>query len=195
MHELVERARNDPRAPFAATLLVVVAAGIAWWRLGSDDSPAPPAMVAAVASTTSSQPQTVLVHIVGAVRAPGVVELDAGSRVTDALDAAGGPTADADPAQLNLAAPIAEGQRIAVPRIGEIVATPPSGAGDESAGPVNLNTATAAELDTLPGIGPALADAIMQARAEHPFTTVDDLRRVRGIGDARFEQLRDLVTV
>ena len=66
---------------------------------------------------------------------------------------------------------------------------------DDSAGPVNLNTATAAELDTLPGIGPALADAIMHARAEQPFATVDDLRRVRGIGDARFEQLRDLVTV
>jgi len=195
MHELVERARNDPRAPFAATLLVVVAAGIAWWRLGSDDSPAPPAMAATVASTTTSEPATVLVHVVGAVRAPGVVELDSGSRVTDALDAAGGPTADADPSQLNLAAPIADGERIAVPRIGEIVAPPPSGTGDERVGPVNLNTATAAELDTLPGIGPALADAIMQARAERPFTSVDDLRRVRGIGDARFEQLRDLVTV
>ena len=196
MHELVERARNDPRAPFAATLLVVVAAGIAWWRLGSDDSPAPPAMAATVASTTTSEPATVLVHVVGAVRAPGVVELDSGSRVTDALDAAGGPTAYADPSQLNLAAPIADGQRIAVPRIGEVVAPPPSsGAGLERVGPVNLNTATAAELDTLPGIGPALADAIMQARAERPFTSVDDLRRVRGIGDARFEQLRDLVTV
>jgi competence protein ComEA len=140
------------------------------------------------------------VHVVGAVRAPGVVDLGPDARVVDAIGAAGGATDDADLQRLNLAALVTDGQRIAVPRVGE--PDPAPALGDATApadgaptGPVDLNTASAAQLETLPGIGPTLAAAIVAERGKAPFTSVDDLGRVRGIGDARLEQLRDLVTV
>jgi competence protein ComEA len=152
------------------------------------------------ATTTSTA--SLLVHVVGAVRASGVVELAAGARVRDAVAAAGGPADDADLQQMNLAAPVADGQRIAVPRVGEAAAPPaPSGAAPDPAGgaptgPLNLNTATSTELEALPGIGPTLADAIVREREKlGGFKTIDDLKQVRGIGDARFEDIRDLVTV
>ena len=147
-----------------------------------------------------------MIHVTGAVQAPGVYELQPGQRVADAIDAAGGALADADPEALNLAAPVADGDRIAVPTVGETSAlSGTSGAGHTHAGapgvvaagsPVDLNTASVTELETLPGIGPATAAAIVDHRGQHgPYASVDDLEAVRGIGPAKIEAIRDLVTV
>ncbi|QXC61543.1 ComEA family DNA-binding protein [Aquihabitans sp. G128] len=169
------------------------------------------------ASSTTAAPDLV-VQASGAVAHPGVYRLAAGARVDDVVRAAGGlgPQADAD--RVNLAAPVADGERVWIPRTGEdappdVVAgggggtSTGSGAGTGGAGsggagstapagPVDLNQATAEQLDTLPGVGPATATAILAYRDEHgPFTSVDDLLEVRGIGDAKLEQLRPLVTV
>jgi competence protein ComEA len=147
----------------------------------------------------------VVVHVAGAVASPGVRRLPPGSRVIDALDAAGGALPEADLARVNLASPLVDGQQVYVPKPGE---QPPVAAGAGAPGGVagsggavpgalvNLNTATAEQLDTLPGVGPATAAAIIAHRDEHgPFTSVDQLIDVRGIGEAKLEQLRDLVAV
>ncbi len=128
-------------------------------------------------------------------------ELADGARVVDAIDAAGGLTPEADGARINLAALVHDGERIYVPRVGEVVPAvvggAPAGPGiDGAAGPVNLNEADEAALDALPGIGPATAAAIIRHRTEiGRFTSVDQLLDVRGIGEAKLEQLRPLVTV
>jgi competence protein ComEA len=174
--------------------------------------PAPPPEVSLpFASTTASlapgpssavAAEAVVVHVAGAVVDPGVHELPAGSRVVDAIEAAGGLAADADGSRINLAALVADGERVYVPKVGE--AAPPSvagdggasGAGGEAEGPVDLNQADEAALDALPGVGPATAAAIIQHREQiGRFTSVDQLLDVRGIGEAKLEQLRPLVTV
>ena len=148
----------------------------------------------------------VVVDIQGAVVHPGVQRLPAGSRVGDAIAAAGGygPRVDATrvAGELNLAAPVEDGDRIVVPARGD----PPAGAGGgatgggesgggESGGLVDLNTATATELDALPGVGPVTAQKIIAARSEKPFATVDELRERKVVGAATFDKLLDLVTV
>ena len=158
--------------------------------------------VSVAASPTSDTSGVVVVYVTGAVVAPGVRELPAGARVVDAVDAAGGLRPDADTARINLAAPVRDGERVYVPAVGE--PSPPPVAGDAGgagasgapAGPVNLNDADEAALDALPGIGPATAAAIIQHRQQiGRFTSVDQLLDVRGIGEAKLEQLRPLVTV
>ena len=155
----------------------------------------------------------VFVHVAGAVTSPGVVDLPAGSRVVDAVRAAGGLRPDADPDRVNLAAELVDGQRIVIPAVGqdvplEVLPTGPpavggsggsatgTGAAGASSGPVDLNSATAEQLDALPGVGPATAAAILSHREQHgPFRSVEDLIEVRGIGEAKLDGLRDLVTV
>lgn len=152
-----------------------------------------------------------MVHVAGAVASPGVVQLPASARVVDAVRAAGGLRADADPDRVNLAAPLVDGSRVVVPVLGqappvEVGSVPPApigtgagntaGATGSTGAPIDLNTATVAQLDELPGVGPTTAQAIVDHRdAEGPFTSVDALLDVRGIGDAKLEALRDLVTV
>lgn len=158
--------------------------------------------VVGTAPSPASPSGQVVVHVVGAVAAPGVVRLDAGSRVSDAVAAAGGAAADADLARLNLARVLVDGEQVLVPRPGETLAPVPgppavtgSGAGG-SVGPVDLNSATLAELDTLPGIGPVLAQRILDWRTEHGrFSSVAELGEVSGIGDAVLADLDALVTV
>jgi competence protein ComEA len=153
----------------------------------------------------SAAPALLMIHVAGAVVSPGVYELNLSARVIDAVTAAGGPGADADLDGLNLAASLVDGERVYVPHIGEVdpAAVPSGGAAvpdaptDETpAGPVNVNTATAAELESLPGVGPATATAIVDERTRNgPFASVDDLERVPGIGPAKLAALRPQASV
>ena len=141
----------------------------------------------------------ILVHVLGAVARPGLVELAQGARVIDAVAAAGGFTAEADPAAVNLARPVVDGEQLAVLAVGQAPPQQPGSGGGGATGPtadgtVHLNTADLAALDTLPRIGPALAQRIIDWReANGPFTSVDQLLEVAGIGDAVFSGLADRV--
>jgi competence protein ComEA len=153
----------------------------------------------------SSQPSTapdLVVDICGAVARPGVYRLPAGARVCDLLGAAGGATSQAELSAVNLAAKLTDGQQVAVPKHGEAaVATTAGGSGGAGgtsapAAPVNLNLATVEQLDALPGVGPSTAQKIVDYRtANGGFRSVEDLKNVSGIGDAKFASLKDLVTV
>ena len=172
---------------------------------------APAAGSAAGPGGLSATSGSVVVHVTGAVSSPGVVALPPGSRVTDAINAVGGASADADTEQLNLARVLSDGEQIRVPRIGEVLPDPapqPGGAATPSvgtapgktnggaSGTININTASASELEKLPGIGPALAQRIVEYRDSHgPFASVDALTDVPGIGKAKLEGLREQATV
>jgi competence protein ComEA len=134
-----------------------------------------------------------VVHVVGAVRTPGLYKLRRGSRVADAVAKAGGAMGKADLALVNLAAPLSDGQQVVVPE-----RAPPlgdqAGQGSAAPGPVHLNSATVEQLDALPGVGPVTAQKIVDYRQAHgAFSSVEDLDAIPGIGPARIEQLRDLV--
>jgi competence protein ComEA len=161
---------------------------------------------APAAMTTTSVPSDVVVHAAGAVVRPGLYRLPAGSRIADVLAAAGGPAVGADTDRLNLAALVTDGQRVYLPTEGEPL--PPEVAADDGGGggsggsaaapsePIDLNTASLDDLDGLPGIGPATAEAIIEYREAHGgFRSVDELIDVQGIGEAKLADLRDLVTV
>ena len=156
--------------------------------------PSPPAETAGV---TGLEAARVVVDVVGAVRRPGLYRLDQGSRIADAVARAGGATGKADLAQVNLAAPLADGEQVVVPKRGAAgaagAAVGPGGTG-AATGPVHLSTATLDQLDSLPGIGPVTAQKILDYRAKHgAFSSVDELDAVPGIGPSRMDQLRDLV--
>lgn len=201
----------------SAVAVVVVCAGAFWLvrtppppteaslpRTTATATSAPPTLPPPVSSATVGAadvtPTRILVHVAGAVNAPGVYDLPADARVHSAISAAGGVTLDADPDALNLAAGVADGSRIYVPAVGEagaITLSAPVAPADATAqlGPVDVNEATAAELDTLPGVGPATAQAIVDERERNgPFLGVEDLERVPGIGPAKLATIRDLVT-
>jgi competence protein ComEA len=153
----------------------------------------PPVVETLPEATVSPTPQIIVVDVVGAVARPGVVHLPAGSRVLDALLAAGGMTADADLFALNKAAPLRDGTRIYVPRPGEAV---PAGAlGSTAELKVNVNLASATELDALPGVGPATAAAIVRSRTAKPFAAIDELQTRGLVSPKVFADLRDLVSV
>ena len=145
--------------------------------------------------TSSAISPAVVVHVVGAVRAPGVVHLPGGARVADAVAAAGGAEPDADLARLNLARVLADGEQVVVPRPGDAVTTAPDAAPGASGMLLDLNSAGLADLDALPGIGPVLAQRILDRRKEHRFTSVDELGEVSGIGPTLLDRLRPLVHV
>jgi competence protein ComEA len=145
-------------------------------------------------------PQPIVVHVTGAVSKPGVYSLPAGARVEAALQAAGGVSADADLEMLNLAAAIHDGEQIWVPKQTEDPANPAASGTlpDKSspAGLVNINSASQIELESLPGIGPVLAEAILEYRRVHgPFKDAAAIQDVPGIGPGVYEQIKDLITV
>lgn len=150
---------------------------------------------AAIELRPAPTPSPIRVHVAGAVQHPGIVELPSGAIAADAIDAAGGPLPGADLDSLNLAAEVEPGQRILVPLPGTEVASPePVSSAAEAT--LDLNQASAADLESLPGIGPSLALAIIQYREEHgAFASIEELLDVPGIGPARFAQLRDLLRV
>jgi len=228
---LVDRARDarlEVGIGVVVALVVALVAGLVWYRMGVAGGDVPPgasstaprtdssrpastraaSSAAAVASgsptsaTASARTPTVVVHVAGAVNKPGVLLMPAGARVIDAVEGAGGATADADLDRLNLAAKLVDGQRVLVVKVGAVAATDASGApgtagsaGDTGA-VIDLNSATTAQLESLPGIGPALAGAIIAERDRRGgFRSVNELREVRGIGEARFADLRERVTV
>jgi competence protein ComEA len=216
----VRELRGDPRVGIAALLVVALAAGFIWYRLGAGDggqsstTRRPPttgvptsaaggsSSTAGGASGATKKGERATVHVAGAVAKPGVYDLDVGARVIDAVEAAGGGAPDADLNRLNLAAKVADGQRILVQRVGEAApagSALPGGDGGGSAdpsGPVSLNSATQVELEALPGIGPTLAGAIIAERERRGgFRSVNELRDVRGIGEKRFADLKDKVTI
>jgi len=138
---------------------------------------------------------TLFVHILGEVAKPGLYEFEHGDRGVDAVAAAGGFTKKADQAGLNLARELSDGEQIIVPKVGA-KPQPPPGGGTSAGGLINLNTADAAALETLPGIGEALSARILAWRESHgAFASVDDLGSVAGIGEKTLGALRDLVTV
>ena len=198
-------ARSLPWPAIAvAALAVVVAAGalfvMAQREPAIDVTGAVP--LASDGPALASPTGELVVDVGGAVLRPGLYRLAAGSRVADAIAAAGGYGAGVDAAavdvQLNLAAPLRDGEQVRVPVRGE---APPVGAGADlgaaggAAGPVDVNTASAEALDTLPGVGPATVAKIMAAREEQPFASVDDLLTRKVVGVATLEKLRALVTV
>jgi competence protein ComEA len=155
------------------------------------------------AGSASTATGEIAVDVVGRVRRPGLVRLPAGSRVADAIAAAGGAAPGAVLEAVNLARKVVDGEQIRVPRQGEPVTAPAAGATgsaqpgapDQPGVPLDLNTATLDQLETLPGVGEVTARRIVEYREAHPFTAVEDLRQVQGIGERRFEALKDLVTV
>lgn len=200
-----------------ALIVAAVVALAAWWvlrsipqtepvRLAADRQLMAPAVTQSSApvtpSSTGQSPATLVVDVSGKVRRPGIVELPAGSRVIDALEAAGGPRASTNLTTLNLARPLVDGEQLLV-GIQSLGADPltglaPGSAGSSSTGPVlvNLNTATQAELESLPGIGPVIAMSILSWReANAAFTSIDELLEVSGIGAKTFAELEAFVYV
>jgi competence protein ComEA len=192
---------------YALAALVVVVLGIRFMQgqargsagsLAAASAPAP-----AAPGTVHLEPRKAtiaLVHVAGAVRSPGVYRLRDGERIQDAVRRAGGPRAGADLNAINLAAKVADGQQVVVPRrgaAGVAVASAGAGGGDPAGppqAPVSLNTATAEQLDTLDGVGPATASKILEYRRLHGgFRSIDDLGEIPGIGPKRLAALRGKV--
>ena len=183
--------RHQALAGAAVLLALLVVAGKVLAGAGSATSAPPPQALVQAAAPAAEE---LVVHVAGAVRRPGLYELPEGSRVSDAVARAGGATRRADTAAVNLAAPLADGIQVLIPsRVAGAAgaAAAPGGA----AARVSLSSATLAELDALPGVGPVTAQKIVDYRGQHGgFSSVDDLDAIPGIGPARIEQLRDLVT-
>lgn len=201
-HEIVRRIRIWLRwigwaRAATGVLAAVIVVGLGWLLLRTPAPPIEDGLEYATTSIPSSMaPTVVTVHVAGRVMNPGVYALPSNSRVIDAIDIAGGAAFGADTNVINLAATLSDGQRVYVPAVGESIAVDPTSATAGPQLPIDLNTATAADLDVLPGIGPATAAAIIRVREERGrFASVDDLLDVPGIGAAKLDALRGLVRV
>jgi competence protein ComEA len=195
---LRELARVSPaEVALAAVLAAVVVAGSFVVSRRAPQPPAPPLRLErAAVPTASPAPPPVLVHVTGHVVRPGIYPLPAGSRVNDALAAAGGPAPGGEPHALNLAAPVADGEQVVVPPAGTApVPRAPGGSGPAAGTTVDLNIATQAQLEQLPGIGPKLAQRILAHRQRKGrFSSPRDLLQIEGFGPRKLAGLEDLVT-
>ena len=186
------------RQLFGAAAAVVVLLLLVIRHLGGGASPASPA-VTPLPAPAHARPATatlVVVDVAGAVRHAGLYRLRSGSRIDDAIAAAGGPTAKAQLDSINLAAPVADGEQVVVPGRGAAgsLAAGPSDAGSSPSAPLDLNSATLEQLESLPGIGPVTAQKILDYRQTHgAFHAVAELDGVPGIGPAHMAQLKGLV--
>ena len=187
------RARR--RLGVGAAIVLVLAAACASVVIGMVRSAAAPADEVISAPAATAELPSLYVHVFGSVVRPGLYRLDDGARVVDVIAAAGGLTPDAEATAVNLARRLTDGEQLYVPAVGEAPPAATAG-GVASDGRVNLNTADVAALDTLPRIGSAIAERIIQWRETNgAFTSVDDLLSVPGIGEKMLTGLRDLVTV
>jgi competence protein ComEA len=189
MNEVLERYRL-PIVGALGSLLVIAGAVVYAGR----PTPQPIEIVEPSPSATPP-PVQLAVYVSGAVVNPGVYYLPEGSRIEEALQAAGGATAEADMNRINLARRVRDEEQVYVPEVGEESPPVPSG-GPSEGGLIDINTAGATELETLPGIGPTLAQRIIDYREAHgPFAAIEDLMAVHGIGEGLFNEVRDLITV
>ncbi len=188
------------RTSLAAAAVILLGAlvivGAARGQGGGDRAPAPLQQDPVTAGGTWERSgEVVVVDVAGEVARPGVVELPVGSRVRDAITMAGGPAAGADLGRINRAAPLVDGQHVVVPAVGAAAGAGGAVAGQPAA-PISLNAADAAQLEQVPGIGPATAAAIIRDREENgPFAGIDEVVRVPGIGPATAARLEGLVTM
>lgn len=192
------------RIAIAALATALVAVGLGAWLLfsvGASDPGADDVLDPFAEASGSSLPlasELLVVDVEGAVLRPGIIELPAGSRVADAVGAAGGYSPQADlvaaAAQVNLAATLRDGQQVVVPTIGATVGGGGSGGGT-GGGLVDLNTASPDELDALPGIGPVTVEKIVAARAEQPFGSLEELVTRKVLTNAQVDKIRDLITL
>lgn len=181
--------------------------GLFFWLRRPASSPVeitPPDPTPVPVPTSIPTPSPIRVYVTGAVSRPDVYRLAPGSIVKDAIGAAGGVTDDADLIRINLAQELYDQQQIYVPRVDEVEAPPPVAGGGSrspsgvvgSGGKININTATMEDLDTLPGIGPAYAQRIIEYREVNgPFSSIEEIILVSGIGDSTFDKIRDSITV
>jgi competence protein ComEA len=198
----VSISRSTALLAAVAVLLVLVLGGHWLARTGTASEQQVFAPLAPTAPAPAAAKPLLVVDVAGAVRRPGLYRLPDGARIADAVARAGGATRHADLAAVNLAAPLVDGVQVLVPRVAASGVTATAGGAASSSasaggiGPkTSLSSATATELDQLPGVGPVTAQKIIDYRTQHgPFRSVDDLDAVPGIGPARIEQLRDLVT-
>jgi competence protein ComEA len=188
---------GNRRRLLAATAVVLLVAILVGRHLTHRGGAAPQQAAPLLPADAATAPRgKLVVHVVGAVRRPGLYQLRRGARIADAVRRAGGTTRKADLEAINLAASLEDGLQVVVPR--RLPPTAPAGQtpqGEPPAtqGPVHLNTATLEQLDALPGVGPVTAQKILDWRQKHgAFTSVEDLDAIPGIGPARLEQLRDL---
>ena len=190
-----------PRQLAACALAVLAVVALAVWHLsrgGSAGAGAPPPAAAIRVDDGDSRAGSVIVHVAGAVRQPGVYRMRPDARVDDAVGRAGGATPRADLSQVNLAAKVEDGRQVLVPeKVRAAAGVGPTTAAPTQPGvPLNLNTATLEQLDELDGIGPATAQSILDYREEHGgFGSVEELGEVPGIGDVRLASLREQVRV
>jgi competence protein ComEA len=202
--------RRRVDVPHARVLVVVAVAAsvlLVWWLLTGRPKTSEPVAPLALASTSSAEPGAavssgapLIVDVVGKVRQPGIVTLPKGSRVYEAIQAAGGLEGRVDTTSLNMARELTDGEQVLVGLEPADPGAAAPGAAPGAPGPagakVNLNTATLEQLDTLPGVGPVTAQAILTWRESNGrFSSVDDLLDVKGIGDATLAELRELVVV
>lgn len=181
-------------------LFAITLGGILFWLRRPEPKPL---QIITPTPRPTPTPPTLVVQVNGAVVNPGLVRLSDGARVDDAIKAAGGATSEADLSKLNLAKRVNDGELIVVPRLGEPTSAPSANTSSTRAmatptvlAKININTATAEELDKLPGVGPAIAQRIIEYRtANGPFQKIEDIMKVRGIGPAQFDAIKNLIVV